>query len=447
MEQQLTGWRMSPVLVRGIVVACLGLGLAVVSGRLVVLVLVAPWVVLVLVQLVLRPGQAPRAVVGVREHVLTEGATTTLHVDVAEAQEAETLTVVADQVPWLRLRPWRGTQQVDVARATPRTDGSVRVRLGLEARRWGPHQPGGVGVGATAGWDGWAWGPVPLLPPALHVLPRPATLATSAAHPDPDGLVGAHAARRAGSGVEPDDIRAFAPGDRLRRINWRVSLRTGELHVVTSRAEVDGGVLLLVDAYGDQGTSEGAGGRESSLDTGVRVAAALGERLTGRGDRVGLRVLSGGVPRELRPGSGRRHQRRLLGVLAGVRADPGSVASRTAGGARLPVGHLPGGTLVVVLSSLLDDRVTSSVAAISQRGLPLIVVDTLGGGARLEARDGLRADVADLAWRLRLLERESLLARVEAAGCAVVRWSGPASLEEVLRGLSRRGRAPHRVAR
>jgi uncharacterized protein (DUF58 family) len=154
----------------------------------------------------------------------------------------------------------------------------------------------------------------------LTVWPQAAVYDSTAEAPQPDGLVGAHRSRRVGSGTEFSGIRPFAPGDRLRRISWPVSLRTGELQVVTTRAEQDASVLVVVDALRDIGVSGGVDGRASSLDLTVRAASALSEHHIRRGDRVGLRVV-GSSDLRVPLGSGPRHLHRLTGTLARVLPD------------------------------------------------------------------------------------------------------------------------------
>ena len=73
------------------------------------------------------------------------------------------------------------------------------------------------------------------------------------------------------------EVRPFRAGDRLRRINWPVSSRTGTLHVTATWSDRDTEVVLLLDTEHDLGISEGVDGRASSLDIAVRAAAAIAE--------------------------------------------------------------------------------------------------------------------------------------------------------------------------
>ena len=261
----------------------------------------------------------------------------------------------------------------------------------------------------TSRWAGFRWGPVPLVGNQLQVLPVRAPYDSRAEAPQPLGLVGAHRSRRIGSGSEFSGIRPFQAGDRLRRINWRVSLRARNLHVVTARAEEDTGVLLVIDALADHGHSGGMGGAASSLDVTVRAGAALAEHHVRRGDRVSLRVIG---PRRVSVvgfGTGERHLRNLLGRLSMV--GPGE--PRTFGREK-PFFGVTGGTVVIVLSPMLSDAVATATATLVRRGLPLVVIDTLPGGMALEVAEGTDPAVADLAWRMRLLERDQVLARLSS---------------------------------
>ena len=117
----------------------------------------------------------------------------------------------------------------------------------VSPRRWGTRHVGSEYVGLTSPWSGFRAGPGKLTGlmrqggPEMHVLPQPAPFDARAAVPQPLGLVGQHRSRRTGDGSEFASIWPYRPGDRLRRVNWRVSARTGDLHVVSSLAEEDAG--------------------------------------------------------------------------------------------------------------------------------------------------------------------------------------------------------------
>ncbi|MFC7612951.1 DUF58 domain-containing protein [Actinokineospora soli] len=120
-----------------------------------------------------------------------------------------------------------------------------------------------------------------------------------------------------GEGTEHRSVRPFQPGDRVRRVDWRVTLRAGastglplgSLHVRERHAEADADLLLAIDSRVDVGSdvgewstpAEGVAVRPGgSLDTAVRTAVALAAGYLRQGDRVGLIDLGRpqlGVPR------------------------------------------------------------------------------------------------------------------------------------------------------
>src|SRR5256885_1209030 len=127
------------------------------------------------------------------------------------------------------------------------------------------------------------------------------------------------APRRLGGGGERAGVRGFGPGDRLRRMAWRVSLRTRELHVAATLSDRDAEVVLVLDVLHEAGRSGGINGARSVLDTTVRAAAGIAEHYLHRGDRVAL-LEYGFRARRLRAGGGRRHYHTVLEWLLGVSA-------------------------------------------------------------------------------------------------------------------------------
>ena len=187
--------------------------------------------------------------------------------------------------------------------------------------------------------------------------------------PRPAGFAGAHRTRRPGEGSELVDVRAFQPGDRLRRVDWRVSARRSpglqELYVRRTHADADADVLLYIDTRVDVGTEAALWavppGRDaagtplpgSSLDLAVRAATSLAAAQLRLGDRVGLVDLANRRA-WLRPGSGRRQLLALRVRLATTRSNPNAPT------VVLRPERLPRGAVVVLFSPLLDDAVADA---------------------------------------------------------------------------------------
>ena len=243
-----------------------------------------------------------------------------------------------------------------------------------------------------------------------------------------------------GDGTEFASVRPFQLGDRLRRIHWPVSLRTGALHVSATHTDRDTEVIIVLDAGNDVGRSGGIDGAASSLDLSVRAAGAIAEHFMRRGDRVGLRTFATAITSRVRAANGARHLRRLLLELARIHV--GSAGMRRS--APPPLG-LRGGGLVVMLSPMLSPAALHQAVALVRQQLTVVVVDTLPDELSL----GTHHDDAEtmLAWRIRLLERREEIRRVQEHGVPVVAWRGPGSLDNVLRELGRRSGAPRLVRR
>jgi uncharacterized protein (DUF58 family) len=408
---------------------------AVVTGRADLLVLAAPLLVHAVAAVVRRPRTVPTSRSRLGTAFVREGDGTTLHADISRSDGVEHGVLALTPHRWLAADPASG-----VVAATVGEDAgdAVHLRLGLGSLRWGRRRVGDALVAATSPWAGYRWGPMPIDPHVVTTLPQPGAFDSRTASPHPIGLVGTHPARRRGEGSEFESIRPFQPGDKLRRVQWRVSLRTGELHVTSTVAEEDASVLLLVDSGIEVGASGGVHGRASTLDVAVRAAGAVAEHYLVRGDRVGLRVLGSTGRNVLPTAAGRRHLRRVLDTLAGV--VPGE--NRELDLARMRF-RVPAGTIVLVFSPMLSQAALVATTTLASRGLDVVVVDCLPEDLDLGRDDARTA----LAWRMRLLEREALLGRVQRAGIPVVAWRGRGTLDEVLRRLSRRSTAPSVVRR
>ena len=420
-------WRPTPALARAVFVAAVAVVASVVSASPAVMVLGAPFVIVACMGLLHRPDSSPSVEAALDHRWLHEGQGTTSRLTLSDDGAVEHVARAMAATPYVALHPPAGL-------VAGLADDLPTIEVG--PRRWGRRVLGEEQVCLTTPWAGYRWGPVPLHGDALRVLPHTRRFQSRSETPRPVGLVGVNRSPRLGAGIEFADIRPFRSGDRLRRINWRVSVRSRELHVTTSPSEEDSGVLLVVDALGDHGHSRGLDGEASSLDQSVRAAAAVAEHHISAGDRVGLRIV-GGAGGLVGYGAGTRHLRILLDQLAGVH--PGELPEGVVRRLQLRV---TGGSLVFVFSPMLGPAIVTATASLVQRGLPVVVVDTLPSDASPRVPDGVDPRIADLAWRMRRLERDQVLAKLAGLGCPVIPWRGAGTLDDVLRRLARRASVP-----
>ena len=431
------GWRRTDALVRAVV--C-GLGLLVAGVLLHRLELVLIGLPLVIGLLLTTPPSGTPAVVSrPQKETVDAGGETTVAVTVKPGKGAA-LTA-------LRM-PKPGAAGAGPVHLLPPVAGEVRSVVSWQAWGHGIYQRPDY---LFASHDGmYLYGPVVGVVAHHTVLPAVEPLPTGPLPPRAAGLVGAHRSPKAGDGMELRDIRPFRAGDRLRRVDWRVSLRAAAarggslgpdtLHVRERHAETDADLVLAVDTrldvdeeVGDwnarlAGSDVRPGG---SLDLGVRAATSLAATFLRQGDRVGLVDLGhprGGVP----VGVGLRHLQRIRHQLV-------HSARRVAGSGDpvLSQAQVPTGATVLVLSPLLDDKLVDVVIRLARRGRLVAAVDLLPAELRADRTTPWGAAVvsilrAEHAVRVRALEEH---------GVPVLRWENGAAIGALLRAARRRRRS------
>jgi uncharacterized protein (DUF58 family) len=282
------------------------------------------------------------------------------------------------------------------------------------------------------------WGPLGLAaaethhraPATVAVYPRHAPIRHLPRPPRTQTFVGNYVSPAQGEGIEPGDIRPFAPGDQIRHVNWRATLKLGALHVTQHHPERNADVVLLLDTLSEVGRDG-----ETVVDVAARGAAALAAAYLARKDRVGL-IEYGGQPRWVRPGAGRAQLQRLLDTLLNasvvftyVNRDLDLVPPRI----------LPPQALVLALSPLLDPRFVRAAADLAARGFDLVVIAVSPVPAALAAVR--RTPDADVAARVWALERRVQIDEYRRRGLTIVEWDGAEPLDAVLATLRRpRGR-------
>jgi uncharacterized protein (DUF58 family) len=126
-------------------------------------------------------------------------------------------------------------------------------------------------------------------------------------------LAGNHASRLRGRGLNFDELRRYQPGDDLRHLDWRASLRTGKPVVRTFTEERDRPALLVVDQrmsmfFGSQRSFKSAVAAE--------LAALAAWMVFHAGDRVGGLVFNDQRIDSVAPLRSRKRVEALLSRIA-----------------------------------------------------------------------------------------------------------------------------------
>ena len=415
--------RVTPLALSLVAIAGWAVSLAVLSDRAELLLAGLP--VLVLLAALARPAAPPRYAVAheLSTDRLFEGDTVTVTITVTAHSRIGLIELLGPRPPGSHVRS--GHQRA-VMRLAAGDTGRASYTLHFPGR--GAHDLGTIAVRARdrlglRAWEQRHVEPRPLLVyprivPLRHV-PRPAHVQAS---------VGDYVSRALGEGIEPGEIRPFAPGDRIKQVNWRASLRLGQLYVTQQHRERNADVVLMLDTLAEVGAPS-----ETTLDLAVRAAASLATAYLGRKDRVGL-ITYGGVMSWVRPRSGAAQYERLADAL--LRADV--VFTYVAKDLlRIPPRVLSSQALVIAITPLLDRRFAKAVLDLAARGFDLAVLV-------VSPVDVTRAAVAptatgELAARLWRLERGAELGELRRHGLPVIEWRPPEPLEAALAESRRRG--------
>jgi uncharacterized protein (DUF58 family) len=307
---------------------------------------------------------------------------------------------------------------------------SVRLRAGegqtvafhLRCDRWGAFSLGPLLVRTSdvlgfRSWEGTAGEAT-----VLRVYPREETLRSLVAPLETQLSAGNQVSRARGEGIEFADLRAWQPGDRVRRVNWRASALRGTLWVNEQHPERNTDVVLFLDTF----AQTRADGR-TTHDRAVRAAATLAHAYLERRDRVAL-IGFGGILQSLAPRSGLRQLYTVVDTL--LTSDVVATFGRREV-EFLPPRALPPKALVVAITPLVDDRTAAALLDLRARSYDLIVVEV----PPVDLAEPAPGSDLHLAYRLWQLSREALRWRYAQVGVPVVTWREDlplaAPLEEV----------------
>ena len=204
---------------------------------------------------------------------------------------------------------------------------------------------------------------------SLSVMPRPERIRGAQLRPRHVGpWPGVIPSRVLGIGTEFYSLREYVPGDDPKRINWKASARYNQLIINETEAERVTDIMIVLDT-----DVTFFGPTESELfERGVQAAASMASLLLKQGNRVGL-VLQGGERGSIPAGFGKRHERRILYLLAAAR--PGRATVSTSYVMNLLARRmLPSRAQIVIISPLLDPEIKEGVRKLSAAGYSMLVL-------------------------------------------------------------------------
>ena len=409
--------RASPRLGAYVGLSGLGLLAALVLRRPELVVLVAPFTLILAVGLALaRQPQLSLKVSSARERAL-EGDDVAVTISVAAGERLDRLELLLELPAGLETAADENPVALRLGAGEERT-----VEMLVRCRRWGGYAPGRVVLRARDLLGLFVFeGRVDRTTP-LKVYPKPERLLSLLKPVETQVFSGNEVSRVKGDGIEFADVRAFATGDRVRRINWRASARRGELVVNELHPERNADVILFLDSF-----SEARGDALGTLDLAVRAASTLAERYLSRRDRVGV-VGFGGILRWLVPAMGLVQRYRIVDSLLDTEIVLNYAWKEID---IIPARVLPPKALVIGLTPLLDERAVNALLDLRARGFDVAIVEVSPAPFAEPGRD----EAEQVAHRLWLLQRAALRYRFERAGVPVGEWrdgdplAGP--LEEV----------------
>jgi len=173
-------------------------------------------------------------------------------------------------------------------------------------------------------------------------------------------LAGRHGSRLRGRGLDFDEIRAYVPGDDVRTIDWKASLRIGSPQIRAYTEERDRPALFVVD----QRMTMFFGSVRAMKSVVAAEVAALGAWMAFRaGDRVGAVVFDDTDVRRIRPHRSRGRVHEILGAITSVNERLSATRASTADA-----------------NAALDRALRTTAALVPHDHLVCVVSDFAGAG-------------------------------------------------------------------
>jgi uncharacterized protein (DUF58 family) len=175
---------------------------------------------------------------------------------------------------------------------------------------------------------------------------------------------GRHQSRQQGGSAEFTDYREYAPGEDLRRLDWKVLARTGKSYVRLYEEETNLLCTLALDASGSMDFDGGPvarGRRQSKLVYAQFLATAMSHVINRGQDQVGLAVMTDRLETALPPRGTSSHLTLVQQAIETIETRP---ALKMAPALRELFERTTTRGVLVVMSDFLSDDLSEIFAAV-----------------------------------------------------------------------------------
>ena len=204
-------------------------------------------------------------------------------------------------------------------------------------------------------------------------------------------MTGMHRSPYQGVSVEFAQHRQYAPGDDIRRLDWKVFGRTDKLYLKQYQKETNLDLVILMDQSGSMAYSSHSRPGEHvwrKYDHAACIAAAMAYLALRQRDRVGLVLFSDRMRAATRLSNSHGHWRTVVETLTDAALPPSDPTDQAAGDdtttdlARVfdeALARTTRRSIIVLISDLFDEpaAVERGLARVQHSGHDLVVLQTL----------------------------------------------------------------------
>ncbi|KPL78796.1 hypothetical protein ADN00_06100 [Ornatilinea apprima] len=185
--------------------------------------------------------------------------------------------------------------------------------------------------------------------------------------------------------INASTVRAYHPGDPLKRVHWPSSARRQQLYIKTFEPETSSRVWLIPDL--DAATQIG-NGKDSTLEAAAILLASLANQLLRDRLAVGL-FARDEQPRVVLPERGQAHLWTLLRAIAPLKAVKGQTLRKTIRESKALISE---NDLMVIITPSIETKWTEEIAVSARlRGVDVLLLDAQSFGAEFSARGALQS--------------------------------------------------------